>query len=302
MMETEWIKRLRSRPGSELLGDDAALFDGSVLTVDMLTEGVDFLLAETDATLIGRKALAVNLSDLAAMGAVPTGFLVAVALPDVMPKSGNVELAEQLYAGMEPLIDKYHLTLIGGDTNTWNGGLVLSVTALGKATPNGLLRRSGGKPGDRILVTGKLGGSILRHQFLFEPRINEALYLNEHYEIHAAMDISDGFSLDLHRLAVESKLGAVIFESAIPITGDAFELSSQTGRPPLEHALSDGEDFELILAVSSEEADKLLKLQPLQIPFGVTLYEAAELTDAPGLRILNANGNVRDLTPQGFLH
>ncbi|MDR1142521.1 MAG: hypothetical protein LBL62_12585, partial [Planctomycetaceae bacterium] len=156
----------------------------------------------------------------------------------------------------------------------------------------------GGKPNDRILVTGLLGGSILEHQFLFEPRIFEALYLNEHFNLHAAIDISDGFSLDLHRLSVESGLGATVYEKSIPVSLAAVQLSQQTGRTPLEHALSDGEDFELLLAVPPEEAEKLLALQPLRERFNVTLYSVAELTPEPGLRF--TDGTV--LRPQGFEH
>ncbi|MDR0338552.1 MAG: thiamine-phosphate kinase [Planctomycetaceae bacterium] len=266
----------------------------TIITVDMLTEGIDFVLGQVDSQWIGRKALAVNLSDIAAMAGIPTAIVVAVALP----KSEGIQLAEQLYNGMEPLIRKYALKLAGGDTNTWNNGLVISITVLGRVTPQGVLQRNGAKPNDKILVTGLLGGSILEHQFLFEPRINEALYLNEHFDIHAAIDISDGFSLDLYRLSVESGLGATVDEKSIPISSAAVRLSQQTGRTPLEHALSDGEDFELLLAVPPDEAEKLLTLQPLRERFDVTLYPVAELTTELGLRF--TDGTV--LRPQGFEH
>ena len=296
-METELLKRIRSLPGTELIGDDAAVIGDRIITVDMLTEGVDFLLAETDPQWIGRKALAVNLSDIAAMGGIPRWIFMAVALP----RTGALELAEQLLSGMQPLIDRYNLTLAGGDTNTWDGGLVVSITLIGCVPERGVFRRSGGKAGDRIFVTGKLGGSILHHQFHFEPRINEALHLNEHYEIHAAMDISDGLTLDLHRLATESRLGATLSESAIPIAEDAIILSQQSGRSRLEHALSDGEDFELLFTVSPQEGKKLLTVQPFRSS-GVTLYDIGELTAEGGLRIVTADGNTKPLLPQGFEH
>ena len=296
-METALINHIRSRPGTELIGDDAAVIGDRIITVDMLTEGVDFLLAEVDPQWIGRKALAVNLSDIAAMGGVPRWIFMAAALP----KNGALELAQQLLAGMKPLIDKYDLTLAGGDTNTWNGGLVVSITVIGCVSGKGVLHRSGGRAGDRILVTGKLGGSILRHQFFFEPRINEALHLNEHYDIHSAIDISDGLTLDLHRLATESRLGATLFESAIPIAEDAVTLSRQSGRSPLEHALSDGEDFELLFSAAPQEAEKLLSLQPFRAS-GVLLYEIGELTAETGLRMITANGTTQPLTPKGFEH
>jgi len=297
-MEAELLKRIRSLPGTELIGDDAAVIGDRIITVDMLTEGVDFILAETDPKWIGRKALAVNLSDIAAMGGEPRWIFVAVALP----KHGALELAEQLLAGMKPLIDKYSLILAGGDTNTWDGGLIVSITVIGCVAEKGVFRRSGGKAGDRLLTTGKLGGSILQHQFSFEPRIDEALYLNRHYEVHAAIDISDGLTLDLHRLATESRLGAILFETKIPIADDAVTLSGQSGRSPLDHALSDGEDFELLFSVAPQEAKKLLSLQPFQTTSGVILYDIGELTATTGLQMVTADGISKPLIPQGFEH
>ena len=296
-MEAEFLKHVRSQPGTELIGDDAAVIGDRIITVDMLTDGVDFILAETDPQWIGRKALAVNLSDIAAMGGVPRWIFMAAALP----RTGALGLAKQLLAGAKPLIDKYHLILAGGDTNTWDGGLVVSITLIGDVTKRGVFRRSGGKAGDRILVTGKLGGSILKHQFFFEPRVSEALYLNEHYEIHAAIDISDGLSLDLHRLATESRLGATLVETAIPIAEDAVKRSQQSGRLPLDHALSDGEDFELLFSLAPQEAERLLMLQPFQSS-DVTLYDIGELTAEPGLRMVRANGIRVPLIPRGFEH
>ena len=296
-MEAELLKRIRSQPGTDLIGDDAAVIGDRLITVDMLTEGVDFLLAETDPQWIGRKALAVNLSDIAAMGGVPRWIFTAVALP----RTGALELAEQLLIGMQPLIDKYDLILAGGDTNTWDGGLVVSITVIGYVSEHGVFRRSGGKAGDRIFVTGKLGGSILHHQFHFEPRIDEALHLNKHYKINAAMDISDGLTLDLYRLATESRLGATLYESKIPIAEDAVTLSQRSGRSPLEHALSDGEDFELLFTVPPQEGERLLLEQPFRSS-GVTLYEIGELTTENGLRIVTADGKTKPLVPRGFEH
>lgn len=304
-MERDWIKQLRRRMKKEFIGDDAAVMElngQTVLTVDALTEGVDFLLAEHCPEQIGRKALAVNLSDIAAMGAVPVAVLIALVLPKKPPNGLSAgELAERLYAGMKPLLEAYRVELIGGDTNTWDDGLVLSITALGHATVHGPLRRSGAKPGDALLVTGPLGGSLLRHQFDFEPRISEALYLNEHHEIHAAIDISDGLSLDLHRLATESRLGAVLDAEAIPIAADAIEMSKVSEKSPLQHALSDGEDFELILAVPDHEAKLLIEKQPLMNRYGTTLYRIGTLTETNDFLILE-NGVLSPLIPEGFQH
>ena len=194
-----------------------------VVTVDMLMDGVDFILADVDPRRVGRKALAVNLSDLAAMAAKPLAVVIAAALP----KSGGRELAEQLYQGIIPLAEQYQVALAGGDTNSWDGPLVLSITALGTVTPRGPLTRGGAKPDDRIIVTGAFGGSILGRHFDFEPRIAEALLLHERYDIHAGMDVSDGLALDLSRLIRESNCGAVVEVDRVPIHDDAHRLAKQ---------------------------------------------------------------------------
>ena len=311
-MEQEFIDYLRRGvPTNNLvqlgIGDDAAILDTqqskTVLTVDLLTEGVDFLLDEVEPHLIGRKALAVNLSDLAAMGAEPTAVLVAVALP----KDCAEVLAPLLLEGMTPLLQKYQVALIGGDTNTWDGGLVVSVTAVGRVTRYGPMKRSGANPGDRILVTGMLGGSRLRHQFHYEPRVHEALHLNAHYRVHAAIDISDGLSLDLSRLAAESQVGAIIDTHHVPIAEDAKKMAAEhTGysdaKSPLEHAIYDGEDFELILAVPPDEARRLTETQPLAGLWGVPLTDIGEFVTEPGQWFRDQNGNSQQITPQGFLH
>ncbi len=306
-------KTLPPPPPSVLLalGDDAAVLApsafGTVVTVDLLTEGVDFLLDEHDPSLIGRKALAVNLSDLAAMGAMPTAVVVAVALPRSGPYPPAV-LAKLLYEGMQPLLDRYSLSLIGGDTNTWDGGLVVSVTALGMTTKNGVLTRAGARAGDRILITGPLGGSRLERQFTFEPRIREILLLHEHYECHAAIDISDSFSLDLYRLCRESSLGAEVVFSRIPIHPDAFRWAKTCGETcgetlsAVEHALSDGEDFELILAVSPDSATQILREQPLFAAFDCLLYDVGSFLEEPGLWMMDEDGNRHVLHPRGYTH
>ena len=263
-MERDFIAWLRERlPPHPLLllgpGDDAAVLnmkgiDECVITVDLLTDQVDFILAEVDPRRVGRKALAVNLSDLAAMAAMPLAAVIAVALP----RQGGRELAVQLYEGILPLAEKYKVAIAGGDTNSWDGPLVITATLLGKVTANGPLRRSGAKAGDRIIVTGAFGGSILGRHFDFEPRVTDALALAKMYRLNAGMDVSDGLALDLSRLAAESGVGAIIDTDRVPIHDDAHRLAARDGRTPLEHALGDGEDFELLLGVGPDEARRML--------------------------------------------
>lgn len=305
-MEIKWLESLKKRFGSIKtdtlllgIGDDAAVFapmeSPFVVTVDMLTDGVDFLLEQTPPDLIGRigrKALAVNLSDIAAMGAVPFSVVIAVALP----KEGAAQLADALFDGILPLAQKYNVSIAGGDTNTWSEGLVISITAFGMCTEKGPIKRSGAKAGDQILVTGAFGGSILGRQFTFEPRINEILHLHRHYEIHAAIDVSDGLSLDLSRLAAASHLGAVLFENAVPVHPDAFRMDDS--KTPIEHALSDGEDFELILAVPQDVAEKLIREQPLDVPITNIGFFQSEL----GLWIEKSGGKRQEINPSGYEH
>jgi len=174
-MESELIAYLRHRlPSHPLLrlgpGDDAAVLrtadvDDCVMTVDLLTDHVDFELAEIDPRRAGRKALAVNLSDLAAMAARPLAAVVALALP----RRGGRQLATALYEGLLPLAERYDVAVAGGDTNSWDGPLAVSITLLGEVSGHGPLRRGGAQPGDRIVVTGRFGGSILGRHLDFEP-------------------------------------------------------------------------------------------------------------------------------------
>jgi thiamine-monophosphate kinase len=289
-----WLRQRLPKPSGVAIGvgDDAAVLDLSLrqtlVTVDMLTDGVDFILAEAEPRRIGRKALAVNLSDIAAMAGEPRAAFVAVALP----REGAGDLARELAEGMLPLAEQYGVTLAGGDTNTWDGPLVISVTLLGTASDRGPLLRSGAKPGDKVLVTGSLGGSILGRHFDFEPRIREALLLHRQYTLHAGMDISDGLLLDLSRLTEESKCGARLDLAQVPVAENAHRLDDR--KSPLEHALTDGEDFELILAVPAEEAERLLADQPLDVP----LTCVGEFVTEPGL--CSTDGS--RLEPRGWEH
>ena len=245
-------------------GDDAALLQPSreslVVTTDLLSDEVDFLVDRAAPELIGRKAIAVNLSDLAAMGARPAAAVVSVLLP--RGRRGGV-LAEKMVEGMLPILRAYRTSLAGGDTNSWPGKLAVSVTAFGYVPAKKAFLRTGARPGDRILVTGALGGSIHRRQFTFCPRVPEALFLRERGIVRAAMDISDGLLLDLSRLANASNVGFRLDLENIPIHGDVDLFPPAEKRSPLEHALGDGEDFELILAVSPDDAAGLLAEQPL---------------------------------------
>ena len=303
-MESEFVEwlRLRLPAGAAVeggLGDDAAVLfpfaNQCVVTSDMLMDGVDFVLGDVDPRRAGRKALAVNLSDLAAMAARPVAAIVSLALP----RNGGATLARELYEGMLPLADEMDVVVAGGDTNSWDHPLVISVTLLGDAGSQGPLLRSGGIPGDEILVTGHFGGSLLGKHLDFQPRVPEAMKLRGAYDLHAAIDVSDGLGLDLSRLAKESGCGALIELDAIPVSADAvrFAASADDGLSARQHALADGEDFELVFTVSSQEAALLLNDQPLDVP----LSRIGRLVDEPGLWQSTADGRV-PLEPHGYQH
>jgi thiamine-monophosphate kinase len=306
-MERELISWLRQRlPPHPLLrlglGDDAAVLrmaglEECVVTVDMLMDHVDFELSKIgDLRLAGRKALAVNLSDVAAMAAKPLAAVVALALP----RKDALQIATALYEGLLPLAERYDVAIAGGDTNSWDGPLAISVTLIGEVTSRGPLRRDGAKPGDRILVTGSFGGSILGRHLDFEPRVGEALDLHARCDLHAGIDVSDGLSLDLSHILEESRCGAILDVAAVPVSPSARCLAEREGdgMTPLEHALSDGEDFELILAVAPDDAKKLIAEQPL----GVPLTDIGEFVAEPGLWQSDRNGEHRPLEPRGWQH
>lgn len=305
-METEFLNwladRLPPHPCLRLgMGDDAAVLNlaGSaecVVTVDLLTEGVDFRLSDTSLERIGRKALAVNLSDLAAMAARPLAAVVALALP----RAAALDIAIGVYQGLLPLAERYQTAIAGGDTNTWDGPLVISVTLIGQPTERGVVRRDGARPGDAIVATGDFGGSILGKQFDFEPRVEEALSLNDRYELHAGIDVSDGLSLDLARLCRASGCGAVVDVAAIPIAAAAHDLARtrSDGQSALDHALSDGEDFELLLAVPAAVAHRMAEERPFDTPLTII----GEFVSEPGLWQRQPTGEIAALPARGYLH
>jgi thiamine-monophosphate kinase len=294
----DWLRRRTPADPRVLLGpgDDTAalrLTPGAVtlLTTDMMLEGSCFRLAEAGPRLVGRKAMAVNLSDIAAMAGRPIAAVVSVGLP----RQGGRSLAEELYLGLREMADQFDTAIVGGDTNTWDGPLVISVALLGEATSRGPVRRDGAKPGDWLLVTGPLGGSILGKHLTFTPRVYEALRLHEVADLHALIDVSDGLSADVHHLCEESHCGAVLQADAIPMADAARSLND--GRSPLQHALADGEDFELVLALAPADAQRLLAAQPVP---GITLSHIGTCV-SEGFW-LEEGGQRRPLVPEGYAH
>tara|TARA_B100000809_G_scaffold261660_1_gene310980 strand:- start:3875 stop:4825 length:951 start_codon:yes stop_codon:yes gene_type:complete len=303
-MEDDFLAWLHDRlPADPRLaipvGDDAAVISPlttapTVLCVDTIVDGVDFSSSESDLALIGRKALAINLSDLAAMASTPVVALVSLTATPSLGLAG----CKQIYEGLLQLARQHDVVIAGGDFTVCDGPLSLTVTVAGHAAPRGSWLRSGAQAGDRILVTGQLGGSILGHHMTFSPRLEEARRLRENWTVHAATDVSDGLLRDLGHIADSSELAARLTLETVPIAPTAHQLSRDSGLPPLEHALSDGEDFELLLAVPADEAVSLLEEQPLEC--GLT--SIGHFMEGRGLSAIDCEGTLKSLEPTGYQH
>lgn len=300
--EFEFIEQLRRRcvvrpPVTVGIGDDAAVLEypsavTQVITTDLLMEGVDFVCESATPELMGRKSLAVNLSDLAAMGAWPTAVFVSVCLPRQYGRA----FAARFQSGLQQLADEYEVTIAGGDTNSWDGPLVCSITAVGKPLGAKPVLRSGAQPGDRLLVTGACGGSLAGRHLFFTPRLKEVARLLELVPVRALIDISDGLSADLHHLLKSSGVGAIVDAAAIPIHPDVEALPAE--KTPLQRALSDGEDFELLLTVSPTDAERLARDWDLSTP----LTPIGTITGEPGCWLRGDDGRCQPLPPQGWSH
>src|SRR6056297_181221 len=279
------------------IGDDGAVITPTagkqiVLASDGIVDGVDFLSDRHPLAEIGRKAVAINLSDLAAMGAVPTAILVNLSLPS----EGATQTAAGVYEGMLAIADAFQLAIAGGDITVYDGPLAISVTIVGEVAAGRAWLRRGAVDGDAIMVTGAFGGSLLGRHLSFSPRVREALRIAEAVEVHAAMDVSDGLSLDLDRLCAASGVGAELEMESIPIHEDAIRIADQQQGTALEHALGDGEDFELILAMSQTDADRLLATD-----VGVAVTQIGNFTGRTGLW-MRKTGRLERLSPSGYIH
>ncbi len=304
-MELPFLEYLARQPqlqsaGATGIGDDAAVLpwpSGKPLVVctDLIADETDFHLAEVSPQQIGRKALAVNLSDIAAMACQPVGALLTLLLPQ---GGTSLELAQGIYQGAAQLGELYGCPIVGGDTNTWPGKLAVSVTVMGQSLHERPLLRRGARPGDAVCVTGWLGGSILGHHFEFQPRISQAIRLRQEFAATAGMDLSDGISLDLARLCTQSGVGAEIDIRRLPIAEAALRMSQQSGRPAWWHALNDGEDFELLVTLPPDQAERLADQWNDSVP----VTRIGTILPQQERWLIDPLGQRHPLRAQGFSH
>ncbi len=278
------------------IGDDAAAvrMDGTLvaITADMLLDGVHFDTERHGYELIGRKAIACSLSDCAAMACAPRAATVSVALPRTM----TFEQVQQLYEGMARIAEEFACPLVGGDTTSWAGRLAIDVAMLAEPmAPRGPIRRDTAVVGDTIFVSGPLGGSLAGRHLTFTPRIDLARALAAEPVLHAMMDISDGLSLDLYRMCQASGCAAELHRDQLDrvISENVRNLAVQDGRSPLDHALSDGEDFELLVVGGAD----LVKFGLW--PVGVIRPREPQ---SSGMVISYPDGRREPLAPRGYEH
>lgn len=305
------------------IGDDAAVIDFknklTVVTTDMLVEGVHFDMMYVPLKHLGYKSVVVNLSDIVAMNAVPRQITVAVALSNRF----SVEAVEELYAGMLAACKKYKVDLVGGDTTTSQSGLVISITAIGEAKAEELIYRNGAKDGDLLCVSGDLGAAYIGLQllerekkiFLENPNVQpdldgndyilqrqlkpearkDILVLLQKLEVKptAMIDISDGLASEVLHLCTQSEVGCNLYEDKIPIDPSAYNMAREFNLDPTVCALSGGEDYELLFTIDQSDYPKIKANPDITVIGHMTAKK-------DGTNLITKSGTSLPLTAQGW--
>ncbi len=305
------------------VGDDGAVIDQfgrqTVISTDLLIEGVHFDLMYTPLKHLGYKSVAVNLSDICAMFATPTHITVSIGISNRF----SVEALSEFYDGVYAACAKYNVDLIGGDTTTSLKGFVISVTAIGEVAPDKFVTRAGAKENDLICVSGDLGGAYLGLQILErekkifmehkgvqpdlqnqdyligrilkpEPRVDIVEWLQEHNITPTSMiDISDGLSSELLHICRKSEVGCILYEEKIPVGEETKTMGMQFNIPTSTCALSGGEDYELLFTIKQEDYEKTIRNSDITVIGYITPLDQ-------GAHLLTPSGNKHKLVAQGW--
>lgn len=305
------------------VGDDAAVIDHfgkqTVVSTDLLLEGIHFDLMYTPLKHLGYKSIIVNLSDIYAMNAVPSQVTVSIGISNRI----SVEALNELYEGIYAACEKYDVDLVGGDTTSSQKGFVISVTAFGEVAPGKFVKRSGAQKGDLICVSGDLGGAFLgltllereKRIYLENPQLQPDLegedyivgrllkpearkdiidfFAKNNIEPTSMMDISDGLSSEILHICKQSEKGCRIYEDKIPIAEQSSNAAFKFGLDPTVCALNGGEDYELLFTVKQSDYEKIILSEEISVVGYIT--EAEE-----GKKIITKGGNTFDITAQGW--
>ncbi len=308
--------RVRRENGVRIgIGDDAAAFEPtagliSLVTTDMLVEGIHFDLSLCEPASLGKKALAVNLSDIAAMGGIPRHFLLSLAVPNHI----NVEFLDAFVEGMLEMGDRFGVTLIGGDTSSVKAGLVISVTMIGEQSPGLIISRSGASPGDLIFVTGTIGDAALGLAMLKAgvregpaiarhldplPRVREGMMLAEASIPTAMIDISDGLLADLGHILELSRVGARLHLKELPLSDEYRDKQPLFSKDIFAFPLSGGEDYELLFTTPPA---KVPLIKSVAEKTGTTVRTIGEISSSAGLSLLAPDGSEYQPERRGYDH
>ena len=325
--EFGFIRRIQQgclvRPEGVLqgIGDDAAAFrtDGrllSLVTTDLLVENVHFLRHAISGHDLGHKSLAVNLSDIAAMGGTAREAFVSIAIPD----GCELDYLEAVFQGMKDLARTHAVNILGGDTTFSRSDLVINVAVYGVVAENEMLTRSAARPGDVIFCTGCLGDSRAGLHLILEgvpadtpelqalldahrrpwPHLREGRLLAATPGVRAAIDVSDGLSSDLGHIAEESRVGARIYAGRLPVSAELEYFCRRFGRSPRDYALSGGEDYTLLLTAAAGSADRVAAA--FLSAFGRPLHAIGEITDTLQMELADDAGRITPIAPSGWDH
>ncbi len=303
------------------IGDDAAAFisdreDVTLLTTDMLVERVHFLRNTTSGFNLGYKALAINLSDIAAMGGTAREAFISIGIPNDCP----IVYLEDLYRGIKTLAAEFGVNILGGDTTRSKTDLIINICLTGSVPEKEILYRNAARQGDIIVSTGFLGDSraglyliangietdteeskyLFNAHILPKPYLHEGRFLACQDGVHAAIDVSDGLSSDIGHIANESEVGIRLFAEKIPVSKNLISFCDRFGFDPVGFALAGGEDYTLIFTVAPQKMETII--ENYSKTFKQPLFPIGETTVPGRMELIDPGGRVKNLSPSGWDH